>query len=507
MTNTLRLKTNLNCNVCIAAVKPYLDGEPSISRWEVDVASPEKTLTVQGDSVSTDSVKAAVSKAGFNVLGEIAASLPEDPPQPASPVTYYPLVLLVAFLIGVVGLVELAAGSFDRERVMRHFMGGFFLTFSFFKLLDLRGFADSYRMYDVVARRIPAYGYVYPFIELLLGAAYVTGFQPVATNLVTFVVMSVSAVGVVQSLLAKRKIRCACLGAVFNLPMSTVTLVEDALMIVMAAVMLVPGSHDSHALVSQPIPHSQKGSHPMQHQGTHHSHGHSERSSHASLVVQGDSIRQAGQPSTLRLMIHDSHGAMISRFDVLHEKKIHLILVREGLDTFDHVHPQVDPAGNLVVPYTFPVGGTYHLYADNQPTGQEPATASAMVQVSSETPTAPSLTPNVPGRAQGDGLNADIVVEFVGPAKQAMLRFELFDSDGRPVQDLRPYLGAMGHLVVISSDGQVFVHAHPVDRGPHDASNVVAFHANFRNSGLYKGWGQFQRGDAIHVVPFVNDVH
>ena len=95
----------------------------------------------------------------------------------------------------------------------------------------------------MVARRVPAYGYVYPFVELLLGAAYVTGFQPFATNLVTLVVMAVSSVGVLQSVLNKRAIRCACLGTVFNLPMSTVTLVEDGLMVAMAAAALALGGH------------------------------------------------------------------------------------------------------------------------------------------------------------------------------------------------------------------------------------------------------------------------
>jgi hypothetical protein len=153
------------------------------------------------------------------------------------------LFLLLFFLVGIVGIIELQASNVAWERAMQNFMGGFFLAFSFFKLLDLRGFADSYRMYDVVAIRIPAYGYVYPFIELLLGVAYVTAFHPIATNLATLVVMSVSAIGVVQSLLEKRKIRCACLGTVFNLPMSTVTLVEDSTMIAMAAVMLLLGPH------------------------------------------------------------------------------------------------------------------------------------------------------------------------------------------------------------------------------------------------------------------------
>jgi copper chaperone CopZ len=511
MITTRRFKTNLRCGGCVAAVKPHLDRAPGVARWEVDIASPDKTLTVDGDAPA-EAVKAAVAHGGYQVLGEIETPPPpaveSQPPAPVAATTYYPLFLLSAFLVGVAALAEVRTGGFDWGRAMGNFMGAFFLAFSFFKLLDLRGFADAYRSYDVVARRVPAYGYAYPFIELSLGAAYLTGFQPVATNLATLVVMSVSAVGVLRSLLAKRKIRCACLGTVFNLPMSTVTLVEDALMVVMAAVMLFTGPHGSHAIADEPISLSQIGVGLMHHHGTHHGHGqgHHEPNAGASLLVQADSIRQAGQPSTLRLMIHDANGALVKDFDALHEQKVHLIIVREGLDTFAHVHPQVDAAGNLVVPYTFPVGGTYRLYADFQPAGGAPATASALVQVRGDAPAAVALKANVPGRVRGDGLTADVAVKNAGPGGEAMVRFELFDANGRPVQDLQPYLGEWGHLNLIGSDGREYVHAHPQNRGPGDAANVVVFHAGFRNGGLYKGWGQFLRGDAVHVVPFIIDV-
>ena len=246
MTTTRRFKTNLRCGGCVAAVKPHLDREPGVARWEVDVGSPDRTLTVDGDAPA-EAVRAAVARGGFQVLGEIGTPPPPavapQLPAPPSATKYYPLALLGAFLVGVVALAEVRAGTIDWGRAMGNFMGAFFLAFSFFKLLDLRGFADAYRGYDVVAKRVPAYGYVYPFVELSLGAAYVTGFQPFATNLVTLVVMAVSSIGVIQSLLARRKIRCACLGTVFNLPMSTVTLVEDGLMIAMAAFALLAGGH------------------------------------------------------------------------------------------------------------------------------------------------------------------------------------------------------------------------------------------------------------------------
>lgn len=238
MAITLNFKTNLNCQSCVASVKPHLDKEAAIDSWEVDTSSPDKTLTVSGEQDVEKAAKDAVARAGFLILGKVRTSSPEPAPEPTLTVTYYPLVLLIGFLLGVVALVEFRIGSFQWERAMQNFMGAFFLTFSFFKLLDIRGFASAFRMYDIVARRFSAYGYAYPFIELALGVFYFTGFQPVLTNLSTLVVMSVSSVGVIQSLLQHRKIKCACLGTVFNLPMSTVTLVEDAAMLAMAATML-----------------------------------------------------------------------------------------------------------------------------------------------------------------------------------------------------------------------------------------------------------------------------
>jgi hypothetical protein len=94
-------------------------------------------------------------------------------------------------------------------------------------------------MYDIVAKKWKHWGYIYAFIELLLGISYFVWFAPLATNIVTFVVMSASIVWVLQSVLKKQKIKCACLWAVFNLPMSWITIIEDALMIVMSAFMIL----------------------------------------------------------------------------------------------------------------------------------------------------------------------------------------------------------------------------------------------------------------------------
>jgi len=237
---TQRYRTNLNCGSCVAAVKPHLDGDPAIRRWSVETSDPNKVLTVEGENVSAEAVERHVADAGFKVLGRIEQTTPAVPAAEGKSflATYRPVLLVFAYLIGVVALVEIKSGRFEWMRAMANFMGGFFVAFSFFKLLDLRGFVDSFQTYDVVARPVRAYGYAYPFIELAMGVAYLVGLAPVVTNLVTLVVMLVGIVGVTGALLQKRRIQCACLGTVFNLPMSKVAFIENALMAGMALVML-----------------------------------------------------------------------------------------------------------------------------------------------------------------------------------------------------------------------------------------------------------------------------
>ncbi len=165
--------------------------------------------------------------------------------------TYRPLLMIMAYLLAASVLIQLGqhaghemsmASSLSAHETMRYFMAGFFLTFSFFKLLNLQAFADAYAGYDLLAARWHGWGYVYPFVELGLGLAYLANFSPTFINWVTLIIMSFSAIGVIRAVMSKTKIQCACLGTVFKLPMSTVTIVEDVGMVAMAAAMLA-GAH------------------------------------------------------------------------------------------------------------------------------------------------------------------------------------------------------------------------------------------------------------------------
>jgi hypothetical protein len=172
--------------------------------------------------------------------------------------TYYPLLLILAFILGGSLLIQMGLhagmmvepmGAFTHfgmglmsasaSETMRYFMAGFFLVFAFFKLLDIRAFANAYAGYDLLAARWQGWGLVYPFVELALGIAYLANFNPPLTAWATIIVMGFSAIGVIRAVMSKSQIQCACLGTVFKLPMSTVTIVEDVGMALMAVWMLV----------------------------------------------------------------------------------------------------------------------------------------------------------------------------------------------------------------------------------------------------------------------------
>lgn len=162
---------------------------------------------------------------------------------------FAPLLVIFSVIILFTAIAVIVHGAWDVVFVMRMFMGLFFLVFGFFKVINLKGFVTAYREYDIVAKQSRAYAYVYPFIELSLGCAYVVGWNLFVTNWITLIVMVVSAVGVLQKLLEREEIPCACLGVVFKIPMTWVTFGEDVLMALMAVVMLMgsvsPGSIDA----------------------------------------------------------------------------------------------------------------------------------------------------------------------------------------------------------------------------------------------------------------------
>lgn len=234
MTHTYKV-SGMTCSSCEAKVKSSLLLLPAVTN--VEVSKEKQTATISMDKHIPLSAFQNVLDNKYSIS---ALEHNETTEQAKSWLVAYKPILLIFSYITVIALIGATnAGIFNWMQATNLFMAGFFLTFSFFKLLDLNGFADSYAMYDIIAKNAKAWGYIYAFVELALGIAFAINFQPAITNSITFLVMSISIIGVLQSVLNKRKIRCACLGAVFNLPMTTVTIIEDALMILMSAAMLI----------------------------------------------------------------------------------------------------------------------------------------------------------------------------------------------------------------------------------------------------------------------------
>ncbi|MES2133149.1 MAG: MauE/DoxX family redox-associated membrane protein [Bacteroidota bacterium] len=236
--------SGMTCIGCQTKVQQVLSQVKGVTNVTIDLEKGETDITME-QHIAISELKNALKDYPKYQLSEKRVDMPKVSPiefveeQKSWVETYRPILLIFGYITGITLLVQLVNGSFYWMQWMNQFMAGFFLVFSFFKLLNLKGFAESYAMYDIVAKRIKGYGYIYAFIELGLGVAYLMRFNPLITNLITVIIMSMSIIGVLQSVLSKQKIKCACLGDVFNLPMSTITIMEDALMIVMSFVMLI----------------------------------------------------------------------------------------------------------------------------------------------------------------------------------------------------------------------------------------------------------------------------
>ena len=148
-----------------------------------------------------------------------------------------PLFIILAY-ISITSLF-LNYKNWDSTSTMLDFMGLFYIVFSFFKILDIKGFSISFRMYDPLAKKVPFYGIIYPFVEILLGIMLLTRIKIELALILTIIVLSITSIGVTQTLLNKKSISCACLGTTLKLPMTEATFIENALMIIMAFSLII----------------------------------------------------------------------------------------------------------------------------------------------------------------------------------------------------------------------------------------------------------------------------
>jgi len=227
-------------------------------------------------------------------------------------------------------------------------------------------------------------------------------------------------------------------------------------------------------------------------------------------VISDPSAPQAGQPVQLTLHIIDtSTGKPITQFDDVHEKKMHLFVVRSDLSRFFHVHPVPNPDGSFTYTFIFPTGGDWRLFSDTAPHTFGSRITSAKLQIAG--PQDPPIALRDPSTASpvsnADGMSLTLTPGPLEAHNTRDLEFTLLDAKGLPVTDIQPWLGADAHLMLIDRTATLFVHSHPSDRSAADISaGKLIFVAHMPQSGLYKAWIQLQRGGQIHTFVFLINV-
>ncbi|MFF2483719.1 hypothetical protein [Paenibacillus sp. NPDC058071] len=243
--------------------------------------------------------------------------------------------------------------------------------------------------------------------------------------------------------------------------------------------------------------------------------GHGEHGGHGASEQPADSFKasfsfasgtaKANEKSKMDIQIADSQGNLVKDFELSHEKLMHLIIVNHDFSYFNHIHPEFDGNGNFSIDTSFPGGGDYKLFADFVPKGGLSNTLSEWVKVEGEEKAHEAVKADEKLVKVVDGKEVELTLSSTKAQDEVMLTFKITDAQTKKgISNLEQYLGAVGHVVVLSNDAEKYLHVHPVEEkatGP-----KAEFMTSFPKSGMYKIWGQFQHQGKVFTVPFVVDI-
>lgn len=236
------------------------------------------------------------------------------------------------------------------------------------------------------------------------------------------------------------------------------------------------------------------------------------------------SLPRAGQKTKFRFTIfHPASDEQIKQFNILHDMPFHLFVVSQDFEAFQHIHPEKQSDGSFTIETVLSKSGYYRIFCDFFPAGGTPqVTHHSLVTAGYKGDLISSLAVLTPDKPDGDklvrtveGTRFELKLEPANPfaGKSAELHYHLIDEkSGEPVKDLKPYLGAWGHTLILSEDGTDYLHSHPTEMIPEELSAEersklinkpdVVFDTFFPHPGNYRIWSQFQRKDKIITVPF-----
>lgn len=182
-------------------------------------------------------------------------------------------------------------------------------------------------------------------------------------------------------------------------------------------------------------------------------------------------------------------GEPVTEYEVVHEKRLHLVAVREDFSGYQHVHPELAGDGTWTTDLRLEPG-SWRVYADFRAEGSGPTVLDARLQVTGEDeleePRAVSRIATVDGHR----------VELQGDltAGEASVLAPRVTREGRDVTDrLEPYLGARGHLVALRHGDLAYQHVHP---------QGLEFHTEVPSEGMYELYLDFKLGGVVRTARF-----
>ncbi|WP_328559046.1 hypothetical protein [Streptomyces coelicoflavus] len=209
----------------------------------------------------------------------------------------------------------------------------------------------------------------------------------------------------------------------------------------------------------------------------------------------------AGQRTELRFTVRDVNGEAVTAYQREHDREVHLVLASRDLVTYRHLHPTRAADGTWSTPVDLPAAGGYRVFADFTPAGAENLTLGADLAASGRYEPARLPAPN--GAARTDGYEVELAGSL-RPGMASELKLKV-SRDGKPVNDLQPYLGAYGHLVALRSGDLAYLHVHP-NGEPGDGATrpgpVISFTATAPSGGTYRLFLDFRHQGEVHTAAF-----
>ncbi|MEB1807431.1 MAG: hypothetical protein LPK26_09035 [Bacillaceae bacterium] len=235
--------------------------------------------------------------------------------------------------------------------------------------------------------------------------------------------------------------------------------------------------------------------HDKHHHESHHNH-HNHHNHHT--ITENEIITTVSyKDKVLRVHLEDKEGNT-PELNVTHEELIHLIVVSEDLNEYYHLHPRQINDSTFEKEITL-TGHLYKAFVDINPKGKgyvieplpfkvDPASHPSHYHVDTVLQIDRQLTKEINGKT------VELKHDPFEVGKDIKLTFNIENATPEP------YLGALGHVVIIDNKVEEFIHVHPI------SDHETVFEAHFDKPGIYKLWAEFKFDEEVIAFPYVIEV-